>query len=376
MRYRKFGSLGFECSALGFGILRMPIKDSRGDIDYPEATRILRHAIDNGVNYVDTAYPYHDGNSETFLGEALKDGYREKVKLATKLPVREVGEPADLDRIFNEQIKNLQTDHIDMYLLHDLNRACWETVKKLDILSWAEGLKRNGKIKHLGFSFHDDYEVFEDIIHGYDKWEFVLIQYNYVNEEHQAGTKGLKLAASRGLPVIIMEPLLGGGLADLPDAVRGLLDSAVTKRTPVDWSLQWLWSKPEVTVVLSGMSTMEQVNENLVSADNSAIGLLSEQDNSLLRAAKEAFEQLRPIPCTSCQYCMPCPVGVEIPWNLDLYNRSSMYNTLGRQTYQYNDADEGSRASACIACRECEEKCPQHIKISEWMPCISSKFSE
>jgi uncharacterized protein len=376
MKYRKFGALDFDCSALGFGAMRLPTKGSNKDIDYPEATRMLRHAIDNGVNYVDTGYPYHGGASETFLGEALKDGYREKVKLATKLLVRVVEKREDIDRIFNEQLEKLQTDCIDMYLLHGLGRKNWAKVKEFDIIPWAEALKKDGKIKHLGFSFHDDYEAFEEILTGYDGWEFVQIQYNYVNEEHQAGTKGLKLAASLGIPVIVMEPILGGNLADPPDAIRQLLDSSMTKRKPADWALQWVWSKPEVAMILSGMSTMEQVEENLASADSSAVGLLSEKDNSLLSAVKDTFDQLRPIPCTACDYCMPCPSGVKIPWNLNLYNRAYMYNTLELQKSQYNKADEADRASGCTTCLECEEKCPQDIKISEWMACISSEFGE
>lgn len=376
MKYRKFGQLDYECSVLGFGAMRMPTKGEPKDIDYPEATRMLRYAIDNGVNYVDTGYPYHGGESERFLGEALKDGYREKVKLATKLLVRIVEKPEDKDRIFNEQLEKLQTDHIDMYLLHGLSRKNWETVQKFDILGWAENLKKEGKIKHLGFSFHDEYEAFEEIINGYDGWEFCQIQYNYMNEEHQAGTKGLKLAASKGIPVIVMEPVLGGNLANPPEAIRQLMDSSDKKRTPVDWALQWLWSKPEVTMVLSGMSTMEQVQENLASADNAQVGLLTEKDVSLLDDVRATFEQLRPIPCTSCEYCMPCSYGVKIPWNLNLYNKGYMYNTMDLQKKQYLRADKADRASECTSCLECEEKCPQDIKISEWMSCISSTFAE
>ena len=376
MKYRKFGQLDYECSVLGFGAMRMPTTGEPKDIDYPEATRMLRYAIDNGVNYVDTGYPYHGGESERFLGEALKDGYREKVKLATKLLVRIVEKPEDKDRIFNEQLEKLQTDYLDMYLLHGLSRKNWEAVKKFDILSWAEGLKKEGKIKHLGFSFHDDYDAFEEIINGYNGWEFCQIQYNYMNEEHQAGTKGLKLAAGKGIPVIVMEPILGGNLANPPEAIRQLMDSREVKRTPVYWALQWLWSKPEVTMVLSGMSTMEQVEQNLASADNAQAGLLTEKDISLLDDVRATFEQLRPIPCTNCEYCMPCPHGVKIPWNLNLYNKGYMYNTMDLQKKQYLRADKADRASECTACLECEEKCPQEIKISEWMSCISSTFAE
>jgi len=376
MKYRTFSSLGWECSALGFGAMRLPTKGTPKDIDYPEATRMLRFAIDNGVNYVDTGYPYHGGESERFLGEALKDGYRQKVKLATKLLVRVVEKREDIDRIFSEQLEKLKTDSIDMYLFHGMNRKNWETVQKFDILRWAEGLKRDGKIKHLGFSFHDSYEVFEEILNGYAGWEFCQIQYNYMNEDHQAGTKGLKLAAGRGIPVIVMEPIMGGNLANPPEAIRQIMDSAGVKRTPADWALQWLWSKPEVTLVLSGMSTMQQVKENLASAENSRIGLLSKKDLSILSDVRKTFEQLRPIPCTSCEYCMPCPNGLNIPWNLNLYNKGYIYNTMELQKQQYFRTDKAERASECTSCLECEEKCPQNIKISEWMSCISSTFGE
>ena len=374
MKYRKFGSLDWEGSALGFGCMRLPFVGSSENIDYPAATRMLRYAIDNGVNYVDTAYGYHGGNSELLVGEALKDGYRAKVKLATKMPIWKVESRSDFDALCNEQLKKLQTDHIDMYLLHGLRRERWDLVKKLDIFSWADGAKKDGRIGCLGFSFHDEYDVFEEIVTGYDGWAFTQIQYNYMNEEHQAGTKGLKLAAENGLAVIIMEPLLGGNLVDPPDAVQSMWNDGQVKRSPAEWALQWLWDKPEVSLVLSGMSTMEQVEQNLGSADRSQVGLLSDNELDLIGTIRDTYADLRPIPCTSCGYCLPCPHGVAIPTNLNMYNTGYMYNAMEQQIKRYNGMDEEKRASQCTACLECEEKCPQNIKISEWMECIGAEF--
>ena len=372
MQYRQFGSLGWKGSALGFGCMRLPFNGSKANIDYPEATRMLRHAIDKGVNYVDTAYGYHGENSERFVGEALQDGYRGKVKLATKMPVRLVKERSDFDALCNEQLEKLQTDHIDMYLLHGLRRERWDLVKRLDIFSWADGAKKDGRIGCLGFSFHDEYEVFEEIVTGYDGWDFAQIQYNYMNEEHQAGTKGLKLAAARGIAVVIMEPLLGGNLVNPPEAIQQVWDSFEIKRTPADWALQWLWNKPEVSLVLSGMSTMEQVEQNLESADRSRVGSVGDIELELVGTVRDTYAQLRPIPCTSCEYCLPCPSGVAIPKNLNLYSTGYMYNTMDLAKTNYAKMKEDMRASRCTQCLECEDKCPQSINISEWMECIDS----
>ncbi|MAG13828.1 MAG: aldo/keto reductase [Spirochaetales bacterium] len=374
MKYRPFGKLDWQGSALGFGCMRFPTTGSSQDIDYPEAIKMLRHAIDQGVNYADTAYGYHGGDSEHLVGEALKDGYRDRVKLATKLPTWLVKGRDDFDRLLNEQLSKLQTNHIDMYLLHALNKDRWALMKELDVFSWTERAMQDGRIGCLGFSFHDEYDVFEDIVTSYDGWAFTQIQYNYMDEENQAGTKGLELAAKHGLAVIAMEPLLGGNLVNPPDAIGNLWNSAVKKRSPADWALQWLWSKPEVSIILSGMSTMEQVEQNLISADNSEIDLLSEKELDLVVQVKETYEQIRPIACTDCQYCMPCPSGVAIPENLNLYNVGYMYNMMDRQKGQYKNMDEEKRAEQCTQCLECEDKCPQKIIISEWMQCIGDEM--
>ncbi|NLE45727.1 MAG: aldo/keto reductase, partial [Chloroflexi bacterium] len=241
MKYRKFGNLDVQVSALGFGCMRLPtIGGEYEQIDEPEATRMLHHAIDHGVNYVDTAYGYHEGNSELFVGKALQGDYRQKVHLATKLPCWKVETAADFDRLLNEQLGKLQTEHIDFYLLHALNKDSWTKVHGLGVLEWAEGAKADGRIGRLGFSFHDEYPVFQEIIDAYDKWEFCQIQYNYMDIDNQAGAKGLKYAASKGLGVVIMEPLLGGKLVSAPPAIEAIWASAPTERTPADWALQWL----------------------------------------------------------------------------------------------------------------------------------------
>jgi len=377
MQYRRFGRLDWKVSALGFGAMRLPILDEdRSRIDEPEAIRMLRYAFDQGVNYVDTAYPYHKGNSEIVVGKALQDGYREKVRLATKLPCWEVKGYDDFDRLLNEQLGKLQTDHIDFYLLHALNKDSWKKMHDLNVLQWAEGAIADGRIRHLGFSFHDEYEVFQEIIDAYDRWTFCQIQHNYMDIENQAGTRGLRYAASKGLAVVIMEPLLGGKLVNPPEPIQAIWDTAPKKRTPADWALQWLWNQPEVSVVLSGMSTMEQVEQNVASAAASGVGALTAEELALFDQVRKKYNQLCPIPCTKCNYCMPCPNGVDIPRNFEIYNQGVMYNRPEDSREEYKGMEEEKRASACIQCRECEEKCPQGILISEWMPIVDEVLGE
>jgi hypothetical protein len=356
--------------------MRLPTRgEDNKDIDEPESTRMLRHAIDAGLNYVDTAYPYHGGNSELFVGRALQDGYRERVKLATKLPCWKVKATEDFDRYLDEQLEKLQTDHIDFYLLHALNKDSWQKMRDLEVLKRAEGALSDGRIRYLGFSFHDEYEVFEEIVDAYD-WTFCQIQYNYMDIENQAGTKGLRHAAAKGLAVVIMEPLLGGKLVNPPNPIQALWDSAPAKRAPADWALQWLWNQPEVAVVLSGMSTMQHVEENIASADVAGIGTLAPNELALFDQVRKKYDELCPIPCTKCGYCMPCPNGVDIPRNFAVYNEGVMYEKPDKAREGYKWIDEEKRASACIQCRECEEKCPQSILISEWMPIVHEVLGE
>jgi predicted aldo/keto reductase-like oxidoreductase len=378
MQYRKFGRLDWKVSALGFGCMRLPtIGGESANVDEPEATKMLHYAIDHGVNYVDTAYPYHDGNSERVLGRALRSGYREKIKLATKLPCWDVKEAGDFDRFLGEQLERFQTGHVDFYLLHALNDDRWHAMRDLGVLGRAEQALADGRIGYLGFSFHGGYEAFQEIIDGYDGWTLCQIQYNYVDIENQAGTKGLRYAASKGLAVVVMEPVRGGRLADPPDAVQQIWDRASKRRSPPDWALQWVWNQPEVAVALSGMSTMQQVEENVASAAASGIGSLSAEELDLFDQVRTKYEDLCPIPCTRCDYCMPCPNGVHIPRNFTIYNDGIVYNRPDHARDGYNNRmPEEARASACIQCRECEDKCPQSIPISEWMVVVHQVLGE
>nr|MBC7245481.1 aldo/keto reductase [Chloroflexota bacterium] len=377
MQYRKFGKLEWKVSALGFGCMRLPTKSQNpADIDEPEATRMIRYAIDHGVNYIDTAYPYHGGESEPLLGRVLRDGYRQKVKLATKLPCWLVQTAADFECYLNEQLRRLQTDRIDFYLLHSLNKQEWVKVRDLGVLAWAGKAIADGRIGYLGFSFHDDYSVFQEIVDAYDHWTFCQIQYNYMDIEHQAGTKGLHYAAAKGLAVVVMEPLLGGRLANPPEAVQQIWDSAPKKRTPADWALQWLWNQPEVSVVLSGMSTMRQVKENLVSADRSGVGILSQEELDIIARVRAKYNELCPIPCTACGYCMPCPSGVDIPRVIRQFNYGAMYGDAEAARSGYKDIPAQSRADQCTECQQCEDLCPQHIPISQWMKRIDQVLAQ
>jgi hypothetical protein len=377
MQYRSFGRLDWKASALGFGCMRFPTPDGNrfsSSLDEDESIRMVRHAIDNGVNYLDTAYVYHDGQSEVLLGKALKEGYREKVRLATKLPVWAVESASDFDRLLNEQLQKLQTDHIDFYLLHALNRSRWrDVVLKHDLFTRAEAALADGRIGHLGFSFHDEYEAFEEIVNGSDLWSFCQIQYNYMDTENQAGTRGLKLAAAKGLAVVVMEPLMGGRLADPPKDVREAMESFPLRRSPVEWALEWLWDQPEVSVVLSGMSTMAQVEENLSFADRSDVGSFSPAELALIAEVRDKFSKRIVIPCSKCNYCMPCPNGVWIPANFEFFNFAHLYENVADAQFRYKIfLTEAQRANACIACGICEGLCPQNIAISEQMAKVAA----
>ena len=373
MQYRKSGRLGTDLSALGFGCMRLPTLDGIPQseaIDEVETIRMIRHAIDRGVNYIDTAYPYHNGRSEVVTGLALRDGYRAKVLLATKSPVWQIAKPADFDTYLNEQLARLGTDHIDIYLLHALGAERWENiVLKHNLIERAEAAVRDGRIGHVGFSFHDKADAFRRIVDGYDGWSMCQIQYNYMDIENQAGTEGMKYAAAKGLAVVVMEPLLGGRLAAPPKAAADVFRASDRDWSCAEWAMHWVWDQAEVSTALSGMTTMGQVVENLGAAERSGIGLLGPADMELFTRARKILRDRAPIPCTSCGYCRPCPSGVNIPRNFELYNDCLIYDDPAIPRAVYNRfVPEGERAAACTACRECEAKCPQGIAISECLP--------
>ena len=390
MKYRRFGKDSWEVSILGFGCMRLPlVKTEAPAVDEKASIALIRSAIDRGVNYVDTAYPYHDGQSEVVLGRALRDGYRNKVRLADKSPVWLIERGEDFDKYLAEQLVRLGVEHIDFYLLHALNAARWKSVQETGVLERAEAAVRDGRIGAIGFSYHDGAELFPKIVDGYDKWALAQIQYNYVDIENQAGTPGLRYAASRGLAVVVMEPLLGGRLAVPPTAVRAIFDedsppAAAEKdlrirsgAAPADWALQWLWDQPEVTVVLSGMNAKSQLEENLASAERSRIGSFGPGEFAFIERVRAAFRARASIPCTKCGYCLPCPAGVNIPRNFELYNDGVIYDNVAmvRMSYQ-RFFPENERAHLCTQCRTCEEKCPQKIEISAWMPRVHDALGE
>lgn len=312
MQYRKFGKLDWNASVLGFGCMRLPTADGKphgANIDETEAVRMIHHALDQGVNYFDTAYTYHEGSSEIVLHYKLL----EKVETAMQ----------------------------------------------------------DGRIRHLGFSFHDDCETFANILNGYDRWTFCQIQYNYLDKENQAGTPGLKLAAAKGLAVVIMEPLLGGRLAQPPQSVRQIIERSSVKRSPADWALQWLWDQPEVSVVLSGMSNVDQVRANLNSAAHARVHSFQAVDLNLIVALQQEYRKRSAIPCTKCSYCSPCPNGVNIPANFDIYNEIFLHEDIRGARLKYQIViPESARAGVCLAGHTCEDHCPQKIQVSDWMPRI------
>lgn len=375
MQYRKFGKLDFEVSALGFGVMRMPLVDRHlpihmerdiGKIDEEESIKMIHYAIDQGINYIDTAYPYHKGNSEPLVAKALKNGYREKVKLATKLPVWLVESYEDFEKYLDEQLQKLDTEYIDIYLLHSLNKHTWNKIKNLGVLDFLEAAVKKGKIKHIGFSFHDKLEVFKEIVDSY-KWDVCQIQLNYMDEYYQAGIEGLRYAAQKDIAVIVMEPLRGGKLVkNIPEEVKSVWNEADIKRTPAEWAFKWLLNHEEVTLVLSGMNSMEDIMENLSTAQESLPNSLTEQELATVARVKELYLQKVRVSCTDCGYCIPCPVSIPIPDIFTLYNNVAMYRTKNEANNSYqriiaNDKD----ATFCLECGECDEACPQDIPIME-----------
>lgn len=371
MQYRSMGKTGVQVSALGFGCMRLPVLPGKtqADIDEAQAIGMIRSAIDAGLNYVDTAYMYHDQESERLVGKALQDGYRDKVYLATKSPLGSINTAEDFDRILEEQLRKLNTAHIDFYMFHGIGRDRWrQTVLPLGLKERMLQARDAGKIRYIGFSFHDDAEAFREIVDGWDAWDFCQIQMNYVDVYNQATLEGMAYAASKGLGVVIMEPLLGGKLAapsqPVAQALRG-------DRTPVEWALDFMWNRPEVSVVLSGMGSPQMVEDNLIYASRSGVGMLDDADLQMLAHARQTYLTMAKAPCTKCRYCMPCPGGLDIPAILEAYNQSAVDEAAAAKLYQALETP----ASACLACHKCERACPQHIAVSDLLPQVHDYFT-
>lgn len=372
MLYREYGKTGEKVSILGFGCMRFPTTPD-GKIDEEASTTMIEYAIEKGVNYYDTAYPYHGGESETFVGKALKK-HREKVFIATKLPSWEIKSREDMDRILNEQLEKLQTNYIDFYLVHALNKDYFANLKNNGLFEFLDTIKKEGKVRHIGFSFHDELHVFKDIVDSYD-WEFCQIQYNYLDVNYQAGLEGLEYASERGLGIAIMEPLRGGRIATgIPQDIQELWNSAEIKRTPVEWALKYLWTDERVHVVLSGMSNFQHATDNIRIAESSPANELNEEELELITQVREKYESKIKVNCTKCRYCMPCPVGVDIPRNFELLNNASFFDAVNEFKNQYNNLKEEAKASKCVKCGKCEKECPQFIQIRSKLEEVAATF--
>lgn len=361
MEKRKFEKLGISPSLLGYGCMRFPMNEDKS-IDEVKSQALLDHAIASGVNYIDTAYPYHGEQSERFVGRALSKYDRDSYYLATKLPVWLIKKTSDVREYFEEQLRRLQMDRVDFYLFHALNKASWEDIKRLDMISEVEKLRDEGKIGYIGFSFHDEYPVFEEIL-TYRDWDFCQIQLNYVDTVIQQGMKGYDLAEKMGVPVVIMEPVKGGALAKLPEEMENILHNVNPDRSVASWAFRYVASLPNVKVVLSGMTEMNQLEDNLHTFG---------EYTSLNSAEMEAVDKVTKIyrnrqmnECTACGYCMPCPFGVNIPGNFRIWNNGAIYEDLPKAKMNYQKMDDSKRASMCQECGACEPKCPQFITIIE-----------
>ena len=369
---RKIDKLGIETALLGFGCMRFPTIDGR--IDEERAEAMLDEAYRQGVNYFDTAYPYHGGQSEPFTGKVLDKYPRDSYYLATKLPCWEVNSLDDAKRIFEEQLRRLNKEHIDFYLLHALGRDRWHKMKDLGVVEYCEQLKNEGKIRYLGFSFHDSYEVFEEIA-SYRDWDFCQIQLNYMDTDEQAGMKGYELTEKLGIPLIIMEPIKGGSLANLPEEITAQFREIDPKRSSAAWALSWVASLPNVKVILSGMSDEAQVRDNINTFTD--FKALSEEENAAVMNIADMLRSRVNNGCTGCNYCMPCPAGVNIPYNFKIWNTFGIYENKGGSKWEWNNnIEEKQKAKNCIKCGKCEKVCPQKLPIREHLDRLQKELDE
>jgi hypothetical protein len=362
---RNIGKTKEEVSLLGFGCMRLPtLPGGEGEIDEDKAISMIRRAIDAGVNYLDTAYNYHGGKSEVLVGKAIQGGYRDRVHIATKMPVWALESPEDCERIFHEQLERLGVQKVDFYLLHSLSQDSWHKAVEYEVLEFLEKVQSEGLIRYVGFSFHDELSVFREIVDSYP-WDLCQIQFNYMDENYQAGLAGLKYAASKGLGVVIMEPLRGGRLVrNLPAEIEELFEGAPSTRTPAEWALRWVANHPEVSLILSGMNRIEEVEENIRIMGEATPNSLTRQEIGLIKKAKDIYTERVQVLCTDCKYCLPCPEDVAIPRIFSMYNDASIYNNFAGSRWFYESlVKKENDAGRCVACGQCEALCPQHIEI-------------
>ena len=364
MHYRNFTKDNIQISPLGFGCMRFPVfDDDSGKIDEEKAIEMIRYAIDSGVNYIDTAYSYHQENSEYLVGKALKDGYREKTYVATKLPCWLIKTYEDFDKYLGEQLEKLDIDCIDFYLLHSIDKNRWKNLKELDVFKFLEQAKKSGKINYIGFSFHDELEVFKEIVDCYD-WDFCQIQLNYVDRNYQAGEEGLEYAYNKGVSVVIMEPIKGGKLSNPSFEINELWDTSEIKRTPAEWALRWVLNHKEVSILLSGMSTIEQVKENINTASTAKPKHLSKKELEIIDKVTNIYQEKVKVGCTGCEYCLPCPKNISIPNIFEIYNELYVFDSEENSKDIYKTYIEKQiDALNCIECGQCESMCPQNIEI-------------
>jgi predicted aldo/keto reductase-like oxidoreductase len=378
MEYRKIPNTDIATSLLGMGCMRLPVVTGEGGnrIDFPEAIKLVRLAIDRGVNYIDTAYGYHGGESEKLVGEALKDGYRERVILATKLPVWHVEKYEDMERILCEQLTKLRTDYVDFYLLHALNAESYKKIRGLGAHRFLDEAQKRGKIRYPAFSFHDGKMAFKRIVADYP-WKMAQVQMNFLDEFNQATMDGIRKYAGH-IGVVAMEPLRGGALAvNVPADVLALYDSYKTRRSPVEWAFRWLYDKPDFAAILSGMTTIEQLKMNLQIFNGiTGAGSMDISEKRLMNSARAAYQRRVRTGCTGCEYCMPCPAGVQIPRVLKGLDEAAMFGELEEFKGEYAaiSRDNGGYAQ-CVDCGKCEEACPQGIKIRAQLAAIHGEFS-
>jgi hypothetical protein len=378
MKYRELGKDKVKVSQLGFGCMRFPtIGDDTKKINIEETTKLLKYAIDNGVNYIDTAFPYHGGMSESVVGEILnKENLRDKVYLTSKLSLWMVESKDKQDDFLNDQLKRTNQDYFDFYLVHALNKENWEKAKSYNTLKFLDKAKKEGKIKHVGFSFHDEsIDLFKEIVDSYD-WDLVQIQYNYVDENYQAGKEGLEYCKSKNIGCVIMEPLKGGHLANsLPKKVEEEFKKSNKNESLAAWSFKWLLNQENVKVILSGMGAMEEVIDNIKSASTYEANSLSPEDKKTIEKATDIIKNKNRIPCTNCQYCQPCPQGVLIPKNFEYYNKYFYFDSEKSKNSVKNMYksvfSDSEKASACIECGLCETHCPQDLEIRELLKTVT-----